>query len=523
MKYGIVINTYYRTDGTTKQYLTRALNSIKQQTYDDYLVFLIGDHYTDEKEFYEYLSLMPADKIVAINLPYAKEREIYFNNNEKLWCSGGVNARNIGINIAIMSGISFVLNLDHDDYWQNNHLESINKVLSEYPDAVFVCTKSTHGRGGDMLLPNISPNTMISEIYPIPNYIVNSSTCVNFKKVGLRYTDVFEKFGRVEPSDAFLWKELKDYMIENNLKGYLYNSTTCYHEEERRSTVSNKLNITQKSLNILKNISDNMSGNTFHHHYHILYDIRNNFDCAVTYVEIGAYAGGSACLMLSHPSKTKALSIDISNPIPKEIVLLNTQKFKNETNDFTYIQGDSSSQETLNYLLKKLNGESIDILFIDGDHSYSAVINDFEIYSKYLSHGGYLIFDDYLDSVHSPDVKFAVDDILKNKLSDDFYIIGSLENIYGARPNDLKMNNCFVIQKKPNVLVEYVDDTPRVYLTSKTNETYEVVFFGIDSDNKHHLVYRAEIKNEMWCFPYNNSFKNWKINLDGKVIHQTVF
>ena len=230
MKYGIVINTFYRKDGKTKEYITATLNSINSQTYKDYTVFLIGDKYEKESEFHEISSIIPRDKIVAINLPYAKERDKYINDIQKLHHTGGANARNIGIEIALLSGISYVLNLDHDDLWEPDHLENINRVVQAYPEAVFICTKATHI--GDEVLPKINSHESIIEFYPVPCGIINSSTCINFSNIPFRYVDTYETLNRAEPSDAYLWVTLNSYMKQNGLKGYAYNKISCHHSKQ---------------------------------------------------------------------------------------------------------------------------------------------------------------------------------------------------------------------------------------------------------------------------------------------------
>jgi hypothetical protein len=78
---------------------------------------------------------------------------------------------------------------------------------------------------------------------------------------------------------------------------------------------------TQKSLDMVAQIATVLP--TFHHHYHILYDIAETFgDKKINYVEVGAYAGGSSCLMLQRPNTTIA-SIDLGEPISKGEVLEN--------------------------------------------------------------------------------------------------------------------------------------------------------------------------------------------------------
>ena len=73
---------------------------------------------------------------------------------------------------------------------------------------------------------------------------------------------------------------------------------------------------TQESLTLTRTISDSINNQTMHHHYHILYDIANTYskDTNITYVEIGCYAGGSACLVLQRPN-TKVISIDLGELI----------------------------------------------------------------------------------------------------------------------------------------------------------------------------------------------------------------
>ena len=201
---------------------------------------------------------------------------------------------------------------------------------------------------------------------------------------------------------------------------------------------------TQESLDLTRSISDSINNQTMHHHYHILYDIAQTFpqNTPITYVEIGCYAGGSACLVLQRPN-TKVISIDLGQPIPKETVYSNVQKLNKFNNSYNYLEGDSQTYEMVDKL-KELTNE-IDILFIDGDHSYQAVINDFILYEGFVKSGGYIIFDDYRDE-GCPGTKAAVDEIV-GSVNDRYYIIGTLPNTFGARPDTLLEGNDFIIQK----------------------------------------------------------------------------
>ena len=121
----------------------------------------------------------------------------------------------------------------------------------------------------------------------------------------------------------------------------------------------------------------------------------------------------------------------------------NVNKFNINNNKFEYIQGNSQQIVTLDKL--KLFIDEIDVLFIDGDHSAQGVKKDFSMYSPMVKQGGYIVFDDYLDNVHSPQVRGAVDEIVSN--ISGYEIIGNLPNTFGARPSTMTEGNCFVIKK----------------------------------------------------------------------------
>jgi cephalosporin hydroxylase len=62
---------------------------------------------------------------------------------------------------------------------------------------------------------------------------------------------------------------------------------------------------------------------------------------------------------------------------------------------------DSHSLETREHVKEALAGRTIDFLFIDGDHTYTGVRRDFEIWSALVKPGGYVAFHDIL---HPPEV-----------------------------------------------------------------------------------------------------------------------
>jgi len=206
--------------------------------------------------------------------------------------------------------------------------------------------------------------------------------------------------------------------------------------------------ITEESISLVNEISKNMNGKTFHNHYHILYDITNSINKDdLIYLEIGAYAGGSASLMSSNHKISKSYSVDIGYPINKETAINNVLKFKHKDCEYHYFHGSSMDKKIIEEVKSKIN--YVDILFIDGDHAYNAVLSDFKNYSDLVVKGGYIIFDDYLDNVHSPGVKPAVDSLCET-INEEYEIIGSLNYDLLKKTDNPNLNgsNEFILKKK---------------------------------------------------------------------------
>lgn len=227
--FAIVITTYQRKDGTTPHVLKRALNSVFNQDYKNFKIFVIGDKYENNLEFESIFNQYPKDKIYYENLPFAKERDTY-NDKWLVWKYGGCFANNYGINKSIESGHEYVCHLDHDDEWYFNHLSSLNDAIIK-TKSLWLCTKSEYVF--NMVLPSIQGDNELIDFYPIPEGLIHSSTCINFKKLPLRHRNVFEETGVSGlPGDADLWLRISNYLKENNLNGILINKITCKHIEE---------------------------------------------------------------------------------------------------------------------------------------------------------------------------------------------------------------------------------------------------------------------------------------------------
>lgn len=120
-----------------------------------------------------------------------------------------------------------------------------------------------------------------------------------------------------------------------------------------------------------------------------------------SFIEIGSYKGGTF-ESLAKITKGKKISIDLATGgfggqgliASKERNARISSRFQNTH----FIEGDSSKFETIKQLHNILNGEQVDLLFIDGDHTYKGVLTDYMLYKQYVKQGGYIVFHDIVDS-----------------------------------------------------------------------------------------------------------------------------
>ena len=125
-----------------------------------------------------------------------------------------------------------------------------------------------------------------------------------------------------------------------------------------------------------------------------------------TIVEIGTKKGGTLFLWSRVTSARKIISIDLPggefgggyHPQKKKL-------YKHFVIDkptrMHLIQRDSHQEETFNLLREYLDGNKIDFLFIDGDHTYNGVKQDFEMYSTLVNKNGIIAFHDIVPHFRS--------------------------------------------------------------------------------------------------------------------------
>jgi len=123
-----------------------------------------------------------------------------------------------------------------------------------------------------------------------------------------------------------------------------------------------------------------------------------------TVLEIGTAEGGTLFL-LTRLSDPNALILSISFSRKRTFREIFYHSFAMYNQKLFFLERDSHKLSTLEELKKILKNRQIDVLFIDGDHSYEGVKKDFEMYGPLVKKKGIIAFHDIVKV--SPD--FAPD------------------------------------------------------------------------------------------------------------------
>jgi len=117
-------------------------------------------------------------------------------------------------------------------------------------------------------------------------------------------------------------------------------------------------------------------------------------------MEIGTFKGGTLCVLCRLSSPTaKIISVDLPGgrfgggySAMRSFLYRSVCKY---SQDLHLIRGDSQSNEILTSVTSIT--QSLDLLFIDGDHTYEGVKRDFLAYSPLVRAGGVVAFHDIVE------------------------------------------------------------------------------------------------------------------------------
>ncbi len=126
-------------------------------------------------------------------------------------------------------------------------------------------------------------------------------------------------------------------------------------------------------------------------------------------LEIGTYRGGTLFVFsqLAAPGAT-VISLDfhftllgkVYGALQKPLL----RKFVRNGKSLFLLREDSHQPSTLATIRNVLQGHELDFLFIDGDHTYEGVREDFRMYSPLVQDGGLIAFHDIAQSGGSREV-----------------------------------------------------------------------------------------------------------------------
>ena len=111
-----------------------------------------------------------------------------------------------------------------------------------------------------------------------------------------------------------------------------------------------------------------------------------------TVCEVGA-AGGGTAFLFAHAAAAEAtiVSVDLEfERARREAVRL----FARARQSLVCLQGDSHEAATLDAVRAALGDRPLDLLYLDGDHSYEGVARDFELYAPLVRTGGLVVLHD---------------------------------------------------------------------------------------------------------------------------------
>lgn len=130
----------------------------------------------------------------------------------------------------------------------------------------------------------------------------------------------------------------------------------------------------------------------------------------LTVLEIGTARGGTL-LLWTRLAQRNATIVSIDLPggkfgggyTARQAAIY--RRFAGKDQSLHLLRLDSHAQPTLDKTKQLFGGKPVDLLFIDGDHTYEGVKQDWEMYSPLVRTGGMIVFHDIAGNYDDTQVK----------------------------------------------------------------------------------------------------------------------
>ncbi|MHA2127864.1 MAG: O-methyltransferase [Promethearchaeota archaeon] len=238
--------------------------------------------------------------------------------------------------------------------------------------------------------------------------LVKSIISKSFKIIINTFTGSFIFYNTVLKS--IFWKNLIDNLTGYNIQNLMRNSVNIL--------AANRLKSFSKNFNNMEEIVDlgfnfrfslpyiplslnkNVCLKTFQNKYEIIEFLKLiEIIQPKIVLEIGTAIGGTLYLISRFSASNAILiSVDLPEVLKGSITFSNNplflRNFVQKRQKVVVIRGNSHKFLTFQKIKKILKKRKLDVLFIDGDHSYEGVKKDFEMYKSLVKPGGLICFHD---------------------------------------------------------------------------------------------------------------------------------
>ena len=194
----------------------------------------------------------------------------------------------------------------------------------------------------------------------------------------------------------------------------------CLEDQERKNSIINELDKIKATISKDKGLScyepDLKEGKATQFAIALLKPYFESIDKVFNdYLEVGVLYGGTLCSLYNSGFKGMAYGLDIFKGYygdKRHTTSEHMQKVMDNTEEYggiPFLYECNTQKVSTEQIAKDINNPKLDVLYVDGDHSYKGAISDYNKLFPFLRSGGMLIMDNY----EMKDVQKAVKDINK--------------------------------------------------------------------------------------------------------------